>query len=137
VTKRVELRPYTADDEAAVHRYAADPEVTRYTDWGPNSPADTAAFIQSALDPAPGTYPFAIILTAGGTLIGGCELRVDDERAELGYVLGRPWWGQGYATEAASTLLGFGVNEPFIPDHLPVRGGWRDSLLFRADLPRL
>jgi ribosomal-protein-alanine N-acetyltransferase len=108
---RLLLRPFRLSDESAVHRYAADPAVTQYTDWGPNTPAETAAFIRSAVAPAPSSHPFAIVLPAEQILIGAAELRVVSEReqrGELGYVLARRWWGLGYATEAAGLLLEFG-----------------------------
>ena len=35
-TSRLLLRNFVAADHASVHRYAIDPEVTLYTDWGPN-----------------------------------------------------------------------------------------------------
>ncbi|WP_206061646.1 GNAT family N-acetyltransferase [Nonomuraea basaltis] len=44
-TPRLLLREFRASDHAAVHAFASDPEVTRYTDWGPNSLYDTTAFL--------------------------------------------------------------------------------------------
>ncbi|MFG1928181.1 GNAT family N-acetyltransferase [Cryptosporangium sp. NPDC048952] len=156
---RLRLRPFRATDEAAVHRYAADPEVTRYTDWGPNSPAETAAFLREALDPPPSVHQFAVELRASGEMIGGASIRVVDEHGEFGYAFARAHWGQGYATEAARLLVDYGFGPlgleriaatcapenlasarvlskaglrqiDYLTDHLPVRGGWRDSLLF-------
>ncbi len=41
-------------------------------------------------------------------MIGLADLdRVSDGEAELGYWLGRAWWGNGYATEAAQALVWF------------------------------
>jgi len=44
------------------------------------------------------------------TLIGGVGLRRerDHNRAELGFWLGVPYWGNGYATEAARAVLRYG-----------------------------
>ena len=52
---------------------------------------------------------FAIRLRPGA-LIGGIGLRLEPEHAhaELGYWLGVPYWGRGYATEAAAAVLAFG-----------------------------
>ena len=50
---------------------------------------------------------FGIVLTAEGVLIGAIGLIVDRQhaRAELGYWVGKPYWGQGYVTEAAQAVL--------------------------------
>ncbi|WP_205751824.1 GNAT family N-acetyltransferase [Cryptosporangium phraense] len=159
---RLLLRPFRPTDEAAVHRYASDPEVTRYTDWGPNTPEETAEFVRSVVDPLPSIHPFAVVVRAEDELIGAAEVRVLADRGELGYTLARPWWGRGYATEATTLLVdhAFGTLglhridatcdpdnlasarvltkagfRPVgrLPDHLLVRGRWRDSLLFRLE----
>lgn len=50
---------------------------------------------------------FAITLKSTAVLIGGIGLRINPsfDRAELGYWIGKPFWGQGYCTEAARTIL--------------------------------
>lgn len=53
-------------------------------------------------------YIFAIRLRSGGNHIGQCGLHLQDKRVELGYTIARPYWGHGYATEAARLLLEFG-----------------------------
>lgn len=45
-TQRLRLRPFLPGDVAGVHSYAADAEVCRYMDWGPNTLAQTRAFVQ-------------------------------------------------------------------------------------------
>src|ERR1700675_1318852 len=51
-----------------------------------------------------------IILRESDQLCGGVGLRIepDHRRAELGYWLGVPHWGKGYATEAARALVKYG-----------------------------
>ncbi len=58
-------------------------------------------------------YAFAIRLKTSESIIGGIGLSVNDSynHAELGYWLGEPFWGKGYATEAAKKVLHFGFNE--------------------------
>ena len=54
---------------------------------------------------------FAVRLSPTGTLIGSVGLRdIDREhrQAELGFWIGRDWWGQGYAREAAGAVVQFG-----------------------------
>lgn len=52
----------------------------------------------------------AVTLRDSGHLIGGIGLRIVEQHrhAELGYWLGVPYWGQGYATEAAREMLRYG-----------------------------
>lgn len=47
-----------------------------------------------------------------GALVGAVDLRIDPDhrRAELGYWIGKPYWGRGYATEAAAALVGYGFD---------------------------
>ncbi|WP_151089289.1 GNAT family N-acetyltransferase [Hymenobacter baengnokdamensis] len=58
-------------------------------------------------------YAFAIELRATGELIGGIGLTVERrfDRAEAGYWLGQPYWGQGLASEALAVLLRFSFEE--------------------------
>lgn len=55
-----------------------------------------------------------VIQIIDGPVIGNCGLfdfHWESERAEFGYTLGRPWWGQGYMTEALTVLLDFSFRE--------------------------
>lgn len=104
-TPRLLLREFHGTDHAAVHEFASDPEVVRYTDWGPNDPQDTAAFLREVAEYATrtprSTFALAIVNPAVGTLIGSIQLAKSEtapRQAEIGYVLARPWWGHGYAT---------------------------------------
>jgi [ribosomal protein S5]-alanine N-acetyltransferase len=51
--------------------------------------------------------------TLASTLIGALGLRfeLEDQRAELGYWIGKPYWNQGYCTEAARAALQFGFEQ--------------------------
>jgi [ribosomal protein S5]-alanine N-acetyltransferase len=56
---------------------------------------------------------FAIRLLPDGRLIGSAGLRdIDPEhlQAELGFWIGREWWGRGYAREAARAVIQFGFD---------------------------
>jgi len=52
-------------------------------------------------------FNFAIARKWDGVLIGGCGLHLEDGTFEMGYWLGKPYWGKGYATEAAKKLADF------------------------------
>jgi [ribosomal protein S5]-alanine N-acetyltransferase len=110
---RVVLRPFAAKDFDAIHAYASDPQVTRYSTWGPNDEAATHRFLDDVMasqDVSDGAYRFAIAHRDSGELFGGCNVTIVDaahRRAEFGYVVSRAWWGQGLATEAAGLLKSF------------------------------
>jgi ribosomal-protein-alanine N-acetyltransferase len=58
-------------------------------------------------------YAFALELRATGEFIGGMGLTLERrfDRAEVGYWLGPPYWGQGLASEALAAVLRFGFEE--------------------------
>jgi [ribosomal protein S5]-alanine N-acetyltransferase len=167
-TPRLLLREFGADDHAAVHAFASDVEVVRHTDWGPNEPQDTTAFLREVAEHVHATprcvFALAVVDRADDALIGSIQLAVTNSqhrRAEMGFVLARSRWGNGYATEAAAALLRFGFHdlalhkisatcdpanggservlrkigmrpEGHLRGHLYLRGQWRDRLLFAA-----
>ena len=111
-TTRMRLRPFVAADAGRVAELAGAREIADTTISIPHPyPVSTAErWIAShpqawAADRA---AHFAICLLPHGLLIGGIALRNIDRahyQAELGVWIGKPWWGNGYATEAAGTLL--------------------------------
>lgn len=113
---RLDFRPFTASDTAAVHGYASDPEVCKWSTWGPNTWEQTAAFIADAAsaprDAHRSRYSLAAVLA--GEVIGSVAVWTTDphdRNGELGYTFHRAHWGNGYATEAVGALLelGFGA----------------------------
>ncbi len=56
---------------------------------------------------------YAIVIQRSKNLAGAIGLRISKEhlKAELGYWIGKPFWGRGYATEASQRLIQFGFNE--------------------------
>ena len=56
-------------------------------------------------------YTFAV-RNKEGQILGAIGLHDrDDDKAELGYWMGKPFWNKGYITEAATALIDFGFNE--------------------------
>jgi len=111
-TDRLLLREFRPDDEQAIHAYASDPEVVRLMIWGPNTPEMTKAFLAAALkEQEQWPRPFvslAIELKSDRRVIGSIGLRIKDEKnraADIGYVLARAYWRQGYMLEAARAIL--------------------------------
>ncbi len=56
---------------------------------------------------------WAVTLRSDGTLIGGLGMRLASahNHAELGYWLGVPYWGKGYATEGARAAVRYGFEQ--------------------------
>src|SRR3954464_5238639 len=108
-TPRLELRPFSTDDAPAAHRVYSDPDVMRYVATGPLAEESmTVRLLQdySAHQREWGYSFWAVVERASGTLIGDAGLyRTPAGEVELGYTLGKPWWGRGYATEAAGAWL--------------------------------
>lgn len=105
-TDRLLLRPYRLSDAEAVHGYGSDPEVCRYTDFGPNTWGDTLAFLQDAVHPIPPKIEMGITLRGDDTVVGGvAAFPVAMGRWEMGWVLRRDLWGRGYATEATKAVF--------------------------------
>ncbi len=113
-TESLVLRPYRADDLAAIHDYAGDPENLVHLLWGPNSEAETREFLDRVLaneHAHPRTeFDFAVERKEDGRLIGGCGIALVGHReaAEVGWVLHRDFHRRGYGTEACHELLRFG-----------------------------
>jgi RimJ/RimL family protein N-acetyltransferase len=111
-TQRLILRPFVPDDVHAVQRYAGVIDNTIYMLWGPNSEAETRAFIAKSIaqaqeDPCT-NYQYAAVLRDSNTLIGACGLTVSGNTAEIGWILHRDFWRQGYGSEMGRSLVDFG-----------------------------
>jgi len=111
-TARLLLREFRASDEADIHEYARDPQVSQWMEWGPNTPEMTRQVLALWLKtqaqwPRP-KVELAVQLKAESKVIGGIRLEIRDERiqtADFGYALRREYWGRGYATEAGRAIL--------------------------------
>jgi RimJ/RimL family protein N-acetyltransferase len=117
-TQRLLLRQFTLDDWVAVHHYASDMDVVEFEPWGPNSEAETRAFLASVLirysERPQRDFEFAVVERASGQLVGGGGVHIrsrKDREGWLGYTLRRESWGRGYGTEVAKRLVMFGFEE--------------------------
>ena len=113
-TERLVLRPFTLKDAADVQRLAGDRDIASTTLRIPHPYEDGMAqqwigTHQEQFEKGQ-QHQFAITLQLDGTLIGGLGLVTDQTHAlgELGYWIGKPYWNQGYATEAAARVLRYG-----------------------------
>ena len=111
-TERLVLRPFRRADAAEFARLAGDWAVASMTSDIPYP--FSAAQAVGWLRPVRGEVRFAI--EREGQLIGGAGYyRRPSGVAELGFWLGRPWWGQGYATEAARAVVRHGFGNRRLP----------------------
>ena len=113
-TSRLRLRPFVPSDAETVRTLAGDYQVADTTLNIPHPYPEGAAeewISRHPHDWAAGTGVTCAIATAGdGALVGavGLSLKPRHAQGELGYWVGVPYWGQGYATEAARALVDFG-----------------------------
>jgi RimJ/RimL family protein N-acetyltransferase len=113
-TSRLLLRPPHPRDIPAIATWAGDWDVAKNLACMPHpyGEKDAAAFIDAAArNRTLGTgFSFAVTRKDGGMYLGGCGINLRGAGFELGYWLGKPFWGQGYASEAAARVLGFAFN---------------------------
>ncbi len=108
-TKRLKLRRLRMSDAPRIARFCDDPGVGRNLAMTPLPYLEAAAegwiMITRARAPLGRDFVFAVDLEGEG-LIGaiGAHKR-DDESFEVGYWYGRPYWGRGFATEAARAFV--------------------------------
>lgn len=106
---QVALARFRPTDVEAVHAFASDPAVCRFTGWGPNTLAETRAFLADATRRLDDRYDLAVL--RGDELIGSASVWTtspEHRTGELGYTLRADCWGRGYASEIARLLVTLG-----------------------------
>ena len=110
-TERLLLRPFAEADAADLYQYANGPEVGPAAGWPPHgSVEDSRNIIRLVLN---GPESYAICKREDGRVIGAIALMLNsdtrlsegEDECELGYWIGKPFWGQGLVTEASEALL--------------------------------
>ena len=111
-TKRLLLRPYRAEDAKDMYEnWASDDEVTQYLSWPSHKSIEISQKVLSSWLPnyeSKNNYNWGI--EHEGRVIGNIAgVSVIDETlcVEIGYSLGRAFWGKGIMTEALQALLSF------------------------------
>jgi RimJ/RimL family protein N-acetyltransferase len=129
-TERLLLRAPVEDDAEVLAPMYADPEVMRYVgDGRPLTRAETERSVKRMIQrwEADGFGLFTTVRQEDGAVIGRVGLlvwnadtwepttRAESENGrtevEVGYTLGRDYWGQGYATEAAGAVRDYALRE--------------------------
>ena len=107
-TERLILRPWEETDAEECYKYAKDFRVGPAAGWKPHADVEeTRRIIRDVLSDA---ETYAIVLKETGLPIGSIglhknDLASKDDESELGYWVGVPYWGRGYAPEAAREML--------------------------------
>ena len=112
-TDRLLLRPFRQEDKPELIRLAGDRKIASTTLRIPNpyTQKDADGFFELLKDED--KKWFAIELANTGAFIGSVGLRVEasEGRAEVGYWIAVPYWGKGYATEAAREAVRYGFED--------------------------
>ncbi len=116
-TDRLILRPWEESDAEDLYKIASDPDVGPIAGWPPHQSMDESLdIIKNVLN---GAEAYAICLKEDGKAIGAIELKLNghtdlterDDECELGYWLGKPFWGQGIMPEAARDIIRHGFED--------------------------
>ena len=110
-TDRLILRRWEDSDAEDLYRYASDPDVGPIAGWPAHQSLDESRdVIKNVFN---GKEAYAICLKTDDRAIGAIELKLNghtdltdrDDECELGYWLGKPFWGQGIMPEAVKEIL--------------------------------
>jgi RimJ/RimL family protein N-acetyltransferase len=118
-TARLLLRKPRREDAALMFEtYAQDPEVTRYLLWRPHTNvSESYAAIDRFLIAWDAEIEFVwLIFTDQDQLIGSIAARNEGTAFNLGYLLGRPFWGRGYMPEAIQAVVHWAFSDPSISE---------------------
>ena len=107
-TPRLLLRPWREEDAEELYTYAGDTEVGTPAGWPPHTSVENSREIIRTVLSAPDT--FAVCLKEDGKPIGSIgfhrnDLAEDNDEYELGYWIGKPFWGRGLIPEASREML--------------------------------
>lgn len=116
-TERLVLRPWKETDAESLYEYAKDPEVGPIAGWPPHKSEEGS--LEVIRHVFTGEECYAICEKGTDKAIGAVELKLNghtdmterDDECELGYWLGKPFWGRGYMPEAAGELLRRGFED--------------------------
>ena len=116
-TKRLILRPWDISDADRLYELASDPEVGPVCGWPPHKSVEESKKIIETIFSKDDVY--AICLKNNNEPIGSIQMKFNedtdiaegDKECELGFWLGKEYWGNGYMPEAAEALLEYGFEK--------------------------
>lgn len=117
ITDRLILRPWTEKDAESLYKYAKDPDVGTPAGWPAHKSVEESLDVIKTV--FTGKECYAICEKGNNEAIGAVELKLNehadmterDDECELGYWLGKPFWGKGYMPEAAKELIHRGFED--------------------------
>ena len=108
-TPRLRLRALTSGDAPRIAQYAGDFDIAKMTTRVPHPYVldDATSFVERLHDPLSIDQAVFGVESPEDGLIGAVSFHAggDLNAPEFGYWIGKPWWGRGYATEAARAAL--------------------------------
>lgn len=115
-TERLILRPWQEQDAEDLYTYASNPEVGPPAGWPPHTSVDNSREIIKNVLSKPETYAVCLkdgtpIGSIGLHLNGSTDMTDRDDECELGYWIGKPYWGQGLIPEASRALMRYAFEE--------------------------
>lgn len=116
-TERLYLRPWKETDAEILYQYAKSPEVGPMAGWPPHTSVENSREIIRGVLSEPETY--AVVLKETNEPIGsislisgeGSNLHLPKEESEIGYWIGKPYWGRGLMPEAVREMMRYGFEE--------------------------
>ena len=110
----IKLRPVELHDAPTIQELANHPDILAMTDLpNPYTPGSAELWIQNAmLNRARGRAYECVILDLSETIVGVCsfiDIDQTEHAAEMGFWLGRAYWGKGYAIAACRALINYGI----------------------------
>ena len=115
-TERLILRPWRESDAEALFKYASDPDVGPRAGWPPHKSVEESLDIIRTVFNTPTMW--AVELKETGEAIGCVgylpasvsNLQIPDDQCEVGYWIGKPYWGRGICTEALRLVIDYCFN---------------------------
>lgn len=114
-TAHLVLRPFKSDDLNDVYEYAQVPGVGEAAGWKHHESKDQTAAVLAAF--IEGRRTFAIEEKESGKVIGSAGLEksadvyggsgIGENTNDVGYVIGKDYWGKGYAAEVLQGILSY------------------------------
>lgn len=116
-TERLFLRPWEKKDAVALYKYASDSRIGPNAGWPSLKDIEESKKIIDLILSNWGFY--AIVLKETNEIVGCINILIGeagnfdiaDDEGELGFWIGVPHWGKGYATEAIKKMLDYGFKD--------------------------
>ena len=110
-TDRLILRPFEESDAESIYEYAKNPDIGPIAGWPEHTSVENSREIIKTVLAVPETY--AVCLKEDSRAIGSIglmigeksNLDISESEGEIGYWIGKPFWGQGLIPEALAELM--------------------------------